>query len=502
MNGVRLSLYGLIFFSVFNFTSPLMGSIYISSDLGGSSEIISYSVAFFGLGNAYSFPLARILGARWGKAPALLFFAILFLATLFLCAWMPTFFLFNAIRFLSGFVCGVFFPLAVALLESINTPKHKISFMAYLAFLVSITPVLGASFGGVVAYMYEWTWIFYLQIPFVCLSIFALRRNISIFKEQTTLAPFDTIGYISYMICTGSWICFTSLGQELDWLRSPLIVTTLVTGLLSTPFFIIWECKHKDPIIDLSLFKIPNFAVSCLSVFFLFSAYFGMVILLAVWLHFDVNYTPNWIALLLLHMLIASICLFFYVLKWIKKVPPFLPVICAVFAFLFSCFYSTQFNAEIDFARIAISRILAGFGLAFFFFPLFTICLDSLPENKKSQGLAVFQSCRLVAGALGVSFYHTLFIRRIVFYHDRLGSQLTLFNQNTKNFFHELSIFHQEGLKKPELLDTALHKQSTALGLADCFYAMGWILTALCVFLILFALKSAKKQKTSPSLQG
>jgi len=498
----RLALYGLVFLSIFNFTSPLMGSVYIIGELGGSSDIVSYPVAFFGLGNACSFPFTRVLADRFGKSRILLFFSLFFLITLFVNTFMPTFFLFNLVRFFNGFTCGVFFPLGVGLLDKINTDAQKKRFMPCLAFLVSITPVLGASFGGSISYEYDWRLISLLQIPFTLFCIFILYRNLKTVKESYKDTPYDIVGYISYLV---SIVCLTSfviLGQQLDWLRSPFLCTLLAIGIVFLPFFVLWECNHKNPIIDLKIFKIPVFTVSSITVFVLFSAYFGMVILLSVWLHFDVNYTSNWIALLMMHMIIASTCLFFFVLKWMKKTPPFLPVALAIIGFTISCFYSSYFNAEINFGRIAISRILAGFGLAFFFFPLFTICLDILPSDKKEQGVAIFQSCRLLSGAFGVSFYHTLFIRRIVFYHERLGEDLTIFNPKVMGFFKQLSLFHETGIKQEELLEKALHTQASALGLADCFYAMGWMMVALLVFLIIFILRRKETRKPSPSPEG
>lgn len=502
MIGLRLALYSFIFLAVFNFTSPLMASIYIVGELGGSSDIISYSVSFFGIGNAASFPLAHIFGDRLGKTNTLLFFSLLFLITLFLCPLMPTFFLFVLARFFNGFTCGVFFPLGVSLLQKVNTEPQAKRFMAYLAFLVSITPVLGAATGGVIAYLYEWSWVFYLQVPLVLFCIASLYYNKKRFEEPIKKSPYDIVGYILYFLTIGSWTSFIVLGQELDWLRSPFLIFLLILAIASLPIFLLWEWKHPSPIIDLQLLKIRNFAISTFAVFMLFSAYFGMVILLTVWLHFDVNYTPTWISVLLLHMLIASVFLFFFVLKWIKKTAPFLPVLIAVLAFTISCFYSANFNAEINFLRISISRILAGFGLAFFFFPLFTICMNSLPQNKMAQGIALFQSSRLIAGSIGVSFYHTLFIRRIVFYYTRLDSELTPTNPNVQQFFQNLSYFHPKGLQKPAFLESALHTQATALGLADCFYAMAWLMAGLFILLLPFLFKKKENQISSPSPEG
>ena len=236
------------------------------------------------------------------------------------------------------------------------------------------------------------------------------------------------------------------------------------------------------------MFRNPTFSLSVFSVVLLFSAYFGMVIMLTLWLHLEANYTPIWIALLLLHMIFASILLFIFMTRYLEKTHPFLPIILAITFFAISCFYSSSFNADVNFARLSIARVLAGFGLAFFLFPLFKVCLDAISPHEKQMGGIIFQSSRLLAGSLGISLYNTLLLRRTIFYHERLGSSLTNYSRTTDQFFTNLSLFHEKGLASKELLETALSKQSTTLALADCFYFMGWLLIGLLFTTLVFLL--------------
>src|SRR3990167_9093195 len=105
-----VGLYFAIFLAIFNFTSAIMGGVYIAGELGGSPEIASYNVTLFGLGNALSFPLAPYLGKRFGKLRTLQASLLLFCPTLFASGFAPTFFIFLVCHFLSGVVSGVFFP--------------------------------------------------------------------------------------------------------------------------------------------------------------------------------------------------------------------------------------------------------------------------------------------------------------------------------------------------------------------------------------------------------
>lgn len=483
------SLYFCIFLSAFNVTCTIMSSSYVIGELGGSFNISFYSTVFFALGSALTFPIAAHIGKHFGKHHSLKTSLILFFIFTYLCSLSSTYFLFILARFICGCIAGAFYPLALGLINEI-LPKEKdeLSF-AFLALLMSLTPVIGACFGGWIAYDYHWTWIFHLQQPAIALCFLAIFMHHKERLEKTQKDPFDSIGYFFYILSTGSFVIAICLGQELDWFRSPFITSLFTLSLISSCFFILWSWKHEAPLINIRLFKIPLFSLCILLDFFLFSTYFGLIILLSQWLQFDASYTPLWISLLLLHMIFAGIFLFYFMLKWMKKISPFVAVFFSIVSLALSCFYSTTFSVDTDFYRIAISRVLAGFGLAFFLYPLYSICLGVLSKEQKQQGVVVFQSCRLLGGALGISAYTTIWYRRGIFYHDRLGSSLTAYSELTREFFTKLSFFGPEGLEAKAFLDKGLQSQSTVLALADTSYLMGWILV---ILLVLFSIYWAR----------
>lgn len=484
------ALCACIFWSSFNFTAPLMAGTYIASELGASTDLSSYDITFFGLGNACVFPIARIIESRIGKIEGLFFCVLLFTISILCTSVSPNFPFFVTFRFICGVFSGVFFSFSLNLINTLPKPLGQKHTDAFLGFLISLTPTLGACFGGWISYEYNWKWIFLLQMPFLAVTLFMIHKFRSSLQEPITNIPFDKPGYLLYLLSVCPLVVGVCLGQEMDWFRSSLICCLLGTSLVFFPLFILWSLKSKHPLIDFSLFRIPAFAVGILSIFVLYSTYLGMVILLSSWLHLDVNYTPLWIAFLMLHMLIAGILLFVFIIKWMEKTHPFLPVLFAIIAFAISAFYSSYFNTQINFERIAISRIFAGFGLAFFFFPLLMISLKSVPTEKKEQSGAIFQSCRVLGGSLGVAFYTTVWLRRTVFYHERLGSSLTDYSELTNQVFTQLGFFHEKGLAAKELLNQALDKQATALGLADTFYLMGWLVTGLFIIVFICSAKS------------
>lgn len=472
-----------------------MGGGYIVSDLGGSPEIAMYGVCFFGLGNALLFALGGELGRRFGRLQVLLFSLICFIITTYLCAIAPTFFFFVLFRFLAGLASGIFFPVSFGLLQEHTSTEQKNRMLAYLALIMTVTPVLAACFGGWVAYEIHWTWVYFSQLPFLIILACILYHHKT--PHPPSNQSFDWIGYVFYVLGIGSLVTAIALGQQLDWFRSPLICVLLSVALLCLIFFILWELSHEKPFLALYLLKIPTFALSIFCVFFLFSAYFGMILLLALWLQLDAKYSPLWIVLILSHMAVAGGILFAALERWFEHVTTLWVVLLAIGFFAVSCFYSTTFNAEVNFGRLTFARILAGFGLAFFLFPLLIVCLRSLPKADSMLGLAFFQSVRLIAGSIGSVSYTTVWIRRKVFYHERLGEQLTPYSEQTQEFMSELSVYAPSPGGTRQLLENGLQVQSDALALADCFYLMGWIMVGVFVITFVHLMQHRKNKVTA-----
>ncbi len=296
-----------------------------------------------------------------------------------------------------------------------------------------------------------------------------------------------------------------TVGQELDWFRSDLIIFLTIVGSISLVFFILRSLSVQYPILELRLLKQFYFSFGLLHVAILFATYFGMVILLGLWLKLYVNYTPNWIALIIGTMALGTWVpiAINYLAKDTRK-----PLAVALVFLALSSFYTTYFNVDIDFNRLAFSRILAGVGLALFLQPLFRLSTKTILPTHLPDALSFFHLARLLGSGLGASLFVILWHRRQVFFQSRLGSRLTDFSEITTQFFERAKLHYLQGKQALAQLDFYLERQATALALDDCFFLMGWIIVALIIFVtftflfvsrpILYDKPSVEKSETHP----
>lgn len=502
------AVFSAVFLALFYNTVTNMAGVYIAYDLGGDHHIAVYPMVFFGLGNALTIPLTRFLAMQFG--PGRLYFHSLLFYTLlsFLSGFAPTFFLFNVCRFGLGIASGPLYLLASLCMTHFAPPVKKALYTSLMLSLFAVVPVLGACFGAWLAYESHWAWIFRCNEPVALTLAFYFWHAL---KEEQFRLPqqsLDSIGYGFYAIGLTALVTAATISQQIDWYRSSLFLVLLAIGIPSFLFFILWELNSDSPLLELKLLKNFSLAFALINFALLFSTYFGMIILIALWLNIYVNYTPTWISVILATMAIAGFIPLLLTRQWMRSErkgflsEPLIPLALALIFFISSCYYSTYFDVEIDFWRLSIARSLAGFGIALFIPPIFRIALTSYPEEKGAQIFTLLQVTRALFSSLGAGLYVILWQRRQVFFHERLGEQLTIYSQLTSAYMQRATqIFQLTPEQAKAELGVLLENQATSLALNDVFAFMGYVLSVLLLLLIFKAYRDrrSKEHKTLTS---
>ncbi len=479
-----LALFISMFVAVLNYMLTTMASPYIVGDLGASTDISTYTISFFAMGNVLGFPLVSPIARKIGYKRLLVISVCFFLLVNSACIQVHHYPLFIGLRFLLGIFAAPLFLAAQEILFALPEMKEKNHFLPIIALITAVTPVIGACVGGWLSYDYDWRGNFLINIPLLIYVLIFIGTNFEEPQIPYSKKPTDWIGYMFFVLSVVSINVFIIMGQELDWFRSSFLSFLFAVGVVCFLFFLLWELHHENPIVDLSLLTKKTFRFSLLLLFFLFSSYTGMILLLTLWLNLFANYTPIWIAILLGHMALAGMFLTLFVDKWLYRINPMIPLAVALFLFIVSCFHTTTFNVEVNFGRISFSRILAGFSLALFLMPLLRISLLGIPKEKTSSALCFFHVIRILSGGLGASVYTTLWYRRRVFFHERLGEDLTPYSPVTDGYFAAAKNLHLQGAAAEVELSDLLDKQSTALALEDTFYLMSWLMVGLALYFL------------------
>lgn len=473
----------VLFLVLFSFAVSGIASLYIVSDLGGSSMITSYMVAYFGFGNAITIPLSMALRDRLGYVTILRTCLVGFTLATLLVGLSPTYPVLVFCRFLQGATSGPIFVMSASLFTHFAEAKVKDRLISYIIIIFIVTPIIGSCMGGAIAYLWQWRWIFHTGFLMMAITTVFYWRGIAPYRIPLEKKPFDGVGYLFYCLAILGIGTYITMGQELDWLRSPFLVTCLVTGVISFLFFIPWTYLHPHPILQLRMLGCFYLCLGVILIGLLFSTYYGMVSLVSLWLKLYVNYSVLWINVTLALMVVTAFVVMFSM--WAAKHRgSFRTLMMASALLLFCCIYSMQFNQDVNFFRICISRIAAGLAFALFLPPLFHLCTMEFKGDGPLHAITYFQMFRTISSSIGSSFYITLWQRRTYFYFSRLGSRLTATDPETKTFIAKAKEFGLNSSETIGELNRDLMRQSVSLALDDCFYFMAWIVGIGSVILI------------------
>ncbi len=476
----------MLFLGIFYFTVTNMAGIYIASDLGGSHLTSVYPMVFYGLGNSLAIPLSKYLVERIGAPKVAIASLLIYSLFSLFCTLAPTYPIFNCYRFGLGLAAGPFFFLSKRWIDEYASEEKKKVFTTLMILMFSIVPVLGACFGAVLAYEVHWRWIFHFNKPISLFLIFYFWRTFAkLGHPKLKKIPFDLWGYVSYCLAFGSLVTAATLSQELDWYRSDIFMMLISISIPSLLFFLYWEWHHPSPIVDLRLFCNPALAFTLLNLAILFATYFGMIILIALWLQIYANYTPLWISVVIGSMGLAGFVGYAFFYFEFHRFDPRISLGIAIVFFIISCTYSSHFDVNIDIAHLAIARSLAGFGLILFLIPLFRMALTCCAKQEIDRVYILLQAVRTLSSSLGAGLYVILWQRRQVFFYSRLGSELNPYSQLARAYYKRATeIFHLTKEQATAQFQVYLEQQSTSLALNDTFGFMGCVLGMLLLVLI------------------
>ncbi|MEO6985360.1 MAG: DHA2 family efflux MFS transporter permease subunit, partial [Paralcaligenes sp.] len=265
----------------------------IAGDLGVSATQGTWVITSFAVANAITVPLTGWLTQRFGQVRLFVISILLFVLSSWLCGFSWSLESLVFFRVIQGAVAGPMIPLSQSLMLA-SYPKEKAGMaLALWSITVLVGPVAGPLLGGIISDNYNWSWIFYINVP---VGLLAGWGTWEIYKKRDSVKvklPIDGTGLALLVLWVGALQLMLDKGKELDWFSSPAITTMAIVVVISFVFFVIWELTAKHPVVDLTLFKGRNFTSGTVTISVAYGVFFGTVVLLPLWMQSTLGYTAT-----------------------------------------------------------------------------------------------------------------------------------------------------------------------------------------------------------------
>src|SRR5580693_4870529 len=246
---------------------------HIAGNLGASNDESTWVLTTYLVSNAIVLPISGFLVSWLGRKRFFLACIAFFTLSSFCCGIAPSLGILLLFRVLQGAFGGGLQPMTQAILADTFPPEKRGLAFALYGITIVCAPAIGPTLGGWITDNYSWRWIFYINVPVGILALLLVSQLIqdpaymSSTKKRT--ARFDYVGFGLLAIGVGALQVALDKGQEDDWFGSRFITTLIVIAAVGLISMLIWEWFQKEPVVDVHLFKMFNFASCNLMMFVL-----------------------------------------------------------------------------------------------------------------------------------------------------------------------------------------------------------------------------------------
>ncbi len=471
---------------------------HIAGSLSAGQDESTWVLTSYLVSNAIVLPLSGWLSSIIGRKHFYMGCVALFTISSFLCGLAPNLPMLIVFRILQGAGGGGLQPSEQAILADTFAPAKRGMAFAVYGIAVVMAPAIGPTLGGWITDNFTWRWIFFINIPVGILSLLLTSRLIQdppYFKRRKlseTRIDYTGLGFVALGL--GTLQVVLDKGQRDDWFESNFIVALTVVSVASLIFVIFWEWHHKDPIIDLHLFRERTFATANFLMFMLGFALLGSTLLLPLFMQTLLGYTAERAGLALMPGGFTIMVAMPIVGFLLSRYSPRYLMMFGLSALSFSLFHMTSFDLGVDFRTVTMARAYQALGLAFLFVPINTTAYSGLPRDKNNAASGLMNLARNIGGSVGISVVTTLLARRTQFHQVRLVENLSAANPQFRSALQGMTSTFSGGGAGPgtalqqayAMIQANVIRQATMLAYIDNFWLLGVVILCLipCVFLI------------------
>lgn len=477
---------------------------HMSGNLGATLEDTSWVITAYAIANVIIIPITSFLSGRLGRRNYYIGSVILFTVSSFLCGQATNIWMLVACRFFQGIGGGALLSVSAAIVYELF-PKEKQNLASALFGVgIFVGPTIGPTLGGIITDNYDWPWIFYINIPIGIAVAIICSRLLGEPPVKPAIGRIDWTGIILLAVGVGSLQTVLERGETDDWFAANYIVLLTVIAAIFLPFFVYWELRIKNPVVNLRVLKSRNLSIAAALTFVSGIGLFSSVFLTPVYAQRLLGFTPTATGLLLLPGALFAIGGLLITARLLQRgTPPVFMIASGMLLFILFTWKMARLDLDAGTGDFYFPLILRAIGIAIITVPLSTLAVSGLEPKDMPQGTALNNMMRQLGGSFGIAMVNTYITRRNAVHRTDLVSRITPGDPQTAERLSGYShyfITKGSGVVEAQhqalgLLDAGVVRQSNALSFGDTFLLLGIIfLVSLPLLLLSSRRKSQKPQ--------
>jgi len=324
---------------------------------------------------------------------------------------------FVAGRILTAVGGGAMVPVALAAIGDVYEERRRPGALGVLGAVDTIGWVWGPLFGALLVRFLSWRWQFYLNIPLALVAIAAswwALRGLDRPAERRRIDWPAALSLSAALVCLNIALVNTSeistVGglEELTGRRSLPTVPFFVAAAVALAAFLWFERRSRDPLVDLHLFRRPNFGAAMAVNFLVGAALIIAMVDVPLFVNLVVETGLRRAAVLsgwVLSALTAAMALASWAGGRLTEASWYRPPALAGLALGSASFVAMglTWGPEVPLATMVVSLAFLGLGFGLVTAPSNAAAVDAVPADRRGIAGGLVILSRLMGLAVGLS---------------------------------------------------------------------------------------------------
>src|SRR4051794_21349129 len=355
--------------------------------------------------------MADLLGRRRLFMIGLAVFTVASLA----CGFANTNNLLIAARAVQGLGGAMIAPAALSILSTTFAEgEERNKALAVWGAVSGAGGAVGVLLGGVLTEYVGWEWVFFVNVPIGLAAILLAPRLLRESRVEDAIRSFDVLGAFTVTASLSLLVYTVVKTDQYHWFSGRTLGFFAISAVLMVAF-LINERRAANPLLPLSIFKLPTIVGANVVGFMLGAAIFAMFFLLALYMQgaAGLGYSP--IRSGLGYLLVA--CTIIVSAGASQALVGRLGVRTVLLTGLVLLTLGLLFFSRVSphgsyLSDLAPGFILAGVGLGFAFIPVTIAALMGISDDEAGLASGLINTSQQIGGAVGVALLATVFTSR------------------------------------------------------------------------------------------
>ena len=382
----------------------------IQEDLDASFTDLQWVIDAYALTLAAFTLSAGSLADRLGRRRVFAWGLVIFTVASLACGLAPSATALNIARAFQGVGGAVMFAVSLALIAQEFRGRELGTATGIYGATIGGAVAIGPLVGGALTEGLGWESIFFLNVPIGIAAVYLTMRQIAESRDPNARSV-DWIGTFTF---SGSLLCLVLAllrGNEEGWTSTP-IVLLLVGAVALLIAFVVSQMRVREPMLPLSLFRIPSFTGVQLAAFAVAGSQFALFLYITLYLQNILGYSPLEAGLRYLPITLASFFVAPISGQLISRIQPRFLIGAGLALAGLGLILMSGVEEGDTWTTLLGGFLVGGVGIGLLNPPTAAVSVSVVDREQSGMAAGINNTFRQVGIVVGIAAYGALFLNR------------------------------------------------------------------------------------------